>query len=90
MHVDLIVHCGAAVNHLLSYDDLYSTNVRPLEDIVAMATQRRIKLLHFVSSSSYFKARQTSEAGYGSTKWACDQLLQPEVISWNIIIIGSW
>lgn len=75
-HVDLICHCGAAVNHLLSFRDLYATNVASLEVIVAMATRHHIKPLHFISSSSFYKHKQTLEAGYGATKWACDHLLQ--------------
>ncbi|KAF2122763.1 hypothetical protein BDV96DRAFT_561328 [Lophiotrema nucula] len=48
---DLIVHLGAEVNHLKSYDAVRAANVISTQILLAMATPRRVPI-HFVSSSS--------------------------------------
>ncbi|KAL9086280.1 MAG: hypothetical protein Q9165_007195 [Trypethelium subeluteriae] len=48
---DLIIHLGADVNHLKSYDAMRTANVVSTQILLAMATPRRIPV-HFISSSS--------------------------------------
>ncbi|OKL62581.1 hypothetical protein UA08_02969 [Talaromyces atroroseus] len=48
---DLIIHLGAEVNHLKSYDAVRTTNVVSTQILLAMATPRGVPV-HFVSSSS--------------------------------------
>lgn len=48
---DLIIHLGAEVNHLKSYDAVRTANVVSTQILLAMATPRRVPV-HFVSSSS--------------------------------------
>jgi nucleoside-diphosphate-sugar epimerase/NAD(P)-dependent dehydrogenase (short-subunit alcohol dehydrogenase family) len=48
---DLIIHLGAEVNHLKSYDAVRAANVVSTQTLLAMATPRRVPV-HFVSSSS--------------------------------------
>ena len=48
--VDRIVHPGALVNHVLTYEDLFAANVMGTAELVAFALARRLKPLDFVSS----------------------------------------
>ena len=48
---DLIIHLGADVNHLKSYEAMRAANVVSTQTLLAMATPRRVPV-HFVSSSS--------------------------------------
>jgi fatty acid CoA ligase FadD9 len=48
--VDRIVHPGALVNHVLTYEDLFAANVMGTAELVALALTRRLKPLDFVSS----------------------------------------
>ena len=72
--LDLVVHAGAIVNHLVSYDDLYQTNVGSTFEILKLALMGRIKPVHYVSSISAAKSACMREQGYSATKWAADRL----------------
>jgi fatty acid CoA ligase FadD9 len=48
--VDRIVHPGALVNHVLTYEDLFAANVMGTAELVALALTDRVKPLDFVSS----------------------------------------
>jgi len=48
---DVIIHLGADVNHLKSYEAMRAANVVSTQTLLAMATPRNIPV-HFVSSSS--------------------------------------
>jgi thioester reductase-like protein len=74
--VDLIIHCAAIVNHLVSYEDVYRTNVQSIFNIIDLALTSKIKPIHYVSSVSAIGEKKQSSMGYGASKWACDQLLQ--------------
>ena len=55
--IDVIIHNGAAVNHLYHYEQLRATNVRSTLDLIAFALQNKIKPIHFISTlsaASYF------------------------------------
>jgi fatty acid CoA ligase FadD9 len=48
--VDTIVHCGAFVNHVLSYSELKQPNVNGTKTLIQLACTVRHKRLHFISS----------------------------------------
>ena len=48
--VDRIVHPGALVNHMLTYEDLFGPNVMGTAELVTLALSRRVKPVDFVSS----------------------------------------
>ncbi|KAH0174845.1 polyketide synthase, partial [Aureobasidium melanogenum] len=48
---DVIIHLGADVNHLKSYEAMRAANVVSTQTLLAMATPRRVPV-HFISSSS--------------------------------------
>jgi fatty acid CoA ligase FadD9 len=48
--VDCIVHCGALVNHVLPYEDLFGPNVAGTAELVRLALTNRQKRFDFVSS----------------------------------------
>ena len=48
--VDLIVHCGALVNHALGYRELFAPNVLGTAEVMRLATTRSRKPIAFVSS----------------------------------------
>ncbi|WP_298628237.1 amino acid adenylation domain-containing protein [uncultured Legionella sp.] len=50
--IDVIVHNGAAVNHLYPYEQLRATNVRSTLDLIAFAMQNKVKPIHFISTLS--------------------------------------
>jgi thioester reductase-like protein len=72
--IDIIVHAGAIVNHLVSYDDMYQTNVGATFEILKLALSGRIKAVHYISSTSAAKSACAREHGYSATKWAADQV----------------
>jgi fatty acid CoA ligase FadD9 len=48
--VDRIVHSGALVNHVLTYEDLFGANVMGTAELAALALTGHVKPLDFVSS----------------------------------------
>ncbi|MYY83935.1 MULTISPECIES: thioester reductase domain-containing protein [unclassified Streptomyces] len=48
--VDLIVHAGAVVNHLLPYPHLFDANVVGTAEVVRLALTRRMKPITYISS----------------------------------------
>lgn len=48
--VDLIVHSGAHVNHLLPYDQLFAANVAGTAELIRLAVSQRRKRLHYIST----------------------------------------
>ncbi|MEI7548403.1 MAG: thioester reductase domain-containing protein [Actinomycetota bacterium] len=48
--VDCIVHCGALVNHVLTYEDLFGPNVAGTAELIRLALTGRQKRFDFVSS----------------------------------------
>jgi len=74
--VDDIIHSGALVNHLISYQDLYNTNVRSVFEIIKLALydNQKVKPIHYISSTSAYST-PAFERGYGSSKWVVDKLL---------------
>lgn len=89
--VDHIVHPGALVNHVLSYEHLFEPNVFGTAELIRLALTQRQKRFDFVSSmaSAYRVDRLDEDAplrqeipltddyadGYGASKWADEVLL---------------
>jgi thioester reductase-like protein len=76
-NVDAILHCGFVVNHLVSYKDMYHTNVSSILDIIRLSVSgaKSRKPIHFTSSISALTRSPRQGRGYGATKWAVDHLL---------------
>lgn len=88
--IDLIIHCGAQVNIMASYQKLKGSNVTGTLEIMKFATTGKDKPIHYIStlSSAYLKdaAGALTESyptstfenlfgGYAITKWVSEYLL---------------
>jgi thioester reductase-like protein len=56
--IDVIYHCGAWVNILYPYTALAPTNVTGTEEILRLASQIKIKPVHFISTVDVFASNQ--------------------------------
>ncbi len=56
--IDLIIHGGAQIQWLATYAQLKASNVQGTESILRLATHRRPKPLHYVSSLAVFPMMQ--------------------------------
>lgn len=76
-NIDFIIHGGFVVNHLISYTDLYNTNVNSIFDIISLSIEgvKSFKPIHFISSVSALTKSPRYQNGYGSSKFVVDQLL---------------
>ncbi|MFD0413822.1 thioester reductase domain-containing protein [Streptomyces sp. NPDC127108] len=93
--VDTIVHAGAYVHHLSSYERLKAANVAGTRTLLHLAAEGRPKRFHHVSTLGVFgaaavprlltedspvaRARHTSADGYGASKWVADVMVQDAV-----------
>ncbi|MFI6046747.1 amino acid adenylation domain-containing protein [Nocardia sp. NPDC051321] len=91
-NVDVILHNGARVNHIDPYARLRTANVEGTRDVLRLATTRRLKPVHFVSTLGTtvatssapgvidedvrLRADQLSENGYVTSKWAAEELVR--------------
>jgi thioester reductase-like protein len=87
--VDMVIHNGAAVNYVASYDALRRTNVEGTRDLLRFACDRQVKEFHFISSTVIFgwtpapEVRETDrnagmanlDFGYAQSKWVAEQLV---------------
>lgn len=55
--VDLIVHAGALVNHVLPYPELFEANVVGTAELIRLALSRRMKRFTYISSVAVATAR---------------------------------
>ncbi|WP_416212277.1 non-ribosomal peptide synthase/polyketide synthase [Nostoc sp. DedSLP03] len=55
-NIDLIYHNGALVNHVYPYALLKAANVRATEEVLRLASQIKIKPVHFISTVSVFSS----------------------------------
>lgn len=86
--VDLIVHCGANVNHLLSYEKLRADNVFSTIELVKFAVSKKQKAIQYVSALDValldleqptddgLPQSLADEMGYVQTKWVSEQVLK--------------
>jgi thioester reductase-like protein len=88
--VDEIYHNGAQVNFLYNYQALKKANVGSTLEIIDLATSKKLKRIHYVSTLSVFSpldhsagrcaettmpGGKTLQGGYAQSKWVAEQLL---------------
>ena len=89
--IDIIYHNGAWVHHIYPYSTLKATNVLGTQEVLRLASQIKVKPVHFISSSSVFSSLADSgvklvredelnedsipEDGYSQTKWVAEKLV---------------
>ncbi|MFW9264014.1 non-ribosomal peptide synthase/polyketide synthase [Nostoc sp. CALU 546] len=61
--IDLIYHNGALVNHVYPYALLKAANVRGTEEVLRLASQIKIKPVHFISTVSVFASDEYFKLG---------------------------
>ncbi|WP_275579231.1 thioester reductase domain-containing protein [Streptomyces aureoverticillatus] len=92
---DTIVHSGAYVHHLRSYEGLKAANVEGTRTLLRLAATGRPKRFHHVSTLGVFgqsgtprlltedspaeQARHTSTDGYTASKWVADLMVQEAI-----------
>lgn len=52
--IEVVIHAGALVNHLLPYRDLFETNVLGTAHLLEWAARGRPKAIHYLSSAGLF------------------------------------
>lgn len=88
--IDLIYHVGAFVHHIFDYEKLRSTNVLSTLELLRLATNKKIKPFHYVSSIVAALEKDQKGLikeefptlgycgdidGYSQSKWVCEKLL---------------
>jgi amino acid adenylation domain-containing protein/thioester reductase-like protein len=88
--IDAIYHNGARVNHVEPYARLRAANVEGTREVLRLATTRRIKPVHFVSTTgtvvpavrsgliretARIGADELPAQGYVASKWVAEQLI---------------
>ncbi len=61
--VDIIVHNGARVSYLSRYSDLESANVSSCYELIKIATNTKLKKIHFISSVAVFSDKDYLDPG---------------------------
>jgi thioester reductase-like protein len=90
--MDAIYHNGAMVNFVYPYRALKTVNVESTHDVLRLASARRLKPVHFISSISVFMkhalaggifredadliAAGVPHGGYGQSKWVAEGLVR--------------
>ena len=90
--LDLIFHCGARVNFLLSYHQLYGPNVNGTREIIRLATHPSAWIpVQYISTISVLSSGTEKEisidqispedlnSGYGQSKWVAEKLISRAV-----------
>ncbi|PGH51419.1 thioester reductase domain-containing protein, partial [Streptomyces sp. Ru87] len=93
--VDTVVHAGAHVHHLSSYERLKPANVGGTRELLRLLAEGRPKRLHHVSTLGVFRGgpgprlitedsdtsgeRHPSADGYAAGKWVADRMVQHAV-----------
>jgi nonribosomal peptide synthetase DhbF len=76
--IDLIIHNGANVDALHSYETLEAANVNGTRTLLLLAATTWRKPLRFVSTSSiagYHPASASNRSGYLESKWRAEQIV---------------
>ncbi|MCP6758271.1 MAG: amino acid adenylation domain-containing protein [Fischerella sp. CENA71] len=61
--IDVIYHCGAWINVIYPYSVLKGANVLGTQEIIRLASEIKVKPLHFISTTSVLAASSPNEAG---------------------------
>lgn len=73
--LDLIVHAGASVDMLASFDQLAPVNIGGTRELIQLAAIGRLKPLHYISTGDPKDDLVRSQVGYALTKWRAEQLV---------------
>ena len=86
--IDLIYHCGAIVNFVLPYSQLYGANVLGTREIIRLATSTTSRIpIHYISTISVLSKDVRTEisideispddlhGGYAQSKWVAEKLI---------------
>ena len=76
--LDLIYHNGAWVHHAMPYSSLKSTNVLGTQEILRLASTKKIKPVHFISTISVFSGVNNSTSQIISETSKIDDFAAPE------------
>lgn len=76
--IDIIYHNGAWVHHIYPYSILKATNVLGTQEILRLASQIKVKPVHFISSSSVFSAPAYAEVQLVREQDELNEQLMPE------------
>lgn len=85
-----IYHIGCKMNHHAPYSELKKENVDATADIIKLATNTRLKHIHYISTTSVFSDTSNSynedhlskdqlhysTEGYAASKWVAEQCIQ--------------
>lgn len=80
--IDVIYHNGAWVNFTYPYSVLKAANVLGTQEILRLATQIKVKPVHFVSTIGVAQIednpnqKQNSDNGYTQSKWVAEKLIK--------------
>lgn len=89
--LEMIYHCGAWVNMVYPYPVLKASNVTGTEEVLRLASQSRVKPVHYISTVDVFKSSNTIRtiqetdpaspapslySGYAKSKRVAESLLQ--------------
>ncbi|MCK4935126.1 MAG: amino acid adenylation domain-containing protein, partial [Simkaniaceae bacterium] len=87
--IDSIFHFGAFVNHAMSYQQHKPANVFGTQEILRLASTKRLKIVHFISTVAVLKGIKTKPIleddnieksleisnGYVESKWISEKLI---------------
>lgn len=52
--IDVIIHCGAIVNFVSSFEQLKPANIQGTHEIIKLANKVKLKVIHYISTISVF------------------------------------
>lgn len=87
--IDSIFHIGAYVNHALPYHKLKAANVLGTEEVIRLASSKRLKPLHHISTVDVLEPKESRPltedididtchnlpTGYAQSKWVAEKLV---------------
>ncbi|MCM2387971.1 amino acid adenylation domain-containing protein [Streptomyces albipurpureus] len=73
--LDLIIHAGASVDMLASFDQLAPVNIGGTRELIQLAATGRLKPLHYISTGDPKDDLVRSQVGYALTKWRAERLV---------------
>lgn len=81
--IDIIFHCGAMVNSILPYNQLYAANVFGTREILRLANYPSFDIpIHYISTVSVLSTDMNEvnlptdlRNGYSQSKWVAEQLM---------------
>jgi len=76
--VDLVIHCGAHVNHILPLRDLYNTNVTGTRRLLEWCENSSVQRFVYLGALSSQEIG-ASATGYDQSKWAAEKLVNQAV-----------